>query len=465
MTSLKVNAEGFGTLALDGEKFYFRCRSFVDIKTGQPLAAFERRQQKVVIATRDTNLYKSIEKSSALHVKADELRAQILAWETAAANGYKVTSDGTVVEPVTPLIVPTSDIMVTAFFNDVFLPAKRELVKTGQYAAITLETYQRYWKMFLARFFNGTRTFKNFTAADGRHFLQNLRKDDGTPYGENTVKKIHSTCSGIWTEAVEAGYCDSGNVWRDVKRTKAPRVSAEQGTAYTEEQVVSIIQNLDNEVTGGRRDHSVRAAQIVLALGFWAGLRPSEIIALRWENVDVDAGRLKVCESIVNGVHAKRTKTDEDRVVTYLAPLVPTLRKWKRRNADPTTGQTTGLVVSGYYGNAVKLSQLSDQIIYPNCKKNGLGDLWKGTAWYGLRRGCGTLLVKKGCSIEQGAKFLGNTTAVFEENYWVDNGEASAQAAEIYRRSTLVEVEHQQRKQLTAGLVDLGLAEVEGRLQ
>ena len=158
-------------------------------------------------------------------------------------------------------------------------------------------TYESYWKGFLAGHFNGSKTLKNYRAYIGRQFLEFLHKPDGTTYGENTIYKIHSTASGIFTDAVEREYIDH-NPWRDIPRKKMPKISAEKGVAYTETQVETMIANLDADL-GGRSDDSVRAAQVALALGFWAGLRPSEMIALKWENVDVDMGTIKVCESVV----------------------------------------------------------------------------------------------------------------------------------------------------------------------
>ena len=447
----KLNTGDFGSLALEGEKFYFRCRSFVDIKSGQPLA--ERRQQKLVIATRDSSLYKSIEKSSALHVKADELRAKITTWETAAQEGATVNSDGEVVLPSLPAIAPDGEMTIAEFFKTIFIPAKRALVETGQLAAISFKTYQAYWNMFLGEHYNGTKTFANYKSWMGRQYLETLRKADGTPYGENTVKKIHSVSSAIFTEAVERGYLDH-NPWSDIKRAKMPKVSAEQGVAYTEAEVETMIANLDKDRgQDKRRDESIQTAQVALAIGFWAGLRPSEIIALNWKNVDVNQGTIKVCESNVNRVHAKRTKTDEDRIVTYLEPLIPILRRWHERNGRPTEG----FVLKGQGNSVVNLVHLSERIIYPNCERNGLGERWKGTAFYGLRRGCGTLLVQTGSSIEQGSKFLGNTAAVFEANYWVDKGQMAAQAAENYRRTKLEGKEQQERKQVAGELAALGL--------
>lgn len=431
---MKLNQGDFGTVSVEngGAKFYFRCRSFVDIQTGKVLA--ERKQQKVLLATQDTSLYKNL-KSSALHIKAGEIRRSIIAWEEAAVNGQVVASDGTVPAIVEP-IAPNGDITIAEFFEKVFIPAKRGLKDSGKLAAVTFETYQNYWDLFLKKHFNGTQTFRNYTSWKGQSWLENLKKGDGTLYGENTVRKIRSVASAVFTEAIDRGFLDGNvppkhNPWKDIRVAKLPSTPTEQGVAYAEAEVETIIRNLDLELgVNEARDINIRNAQVALALGFWAGLRPSETSALRWENVDVTVGAIKVCESVVEGVHAKRTKTGENRVVTYLEPLVPILQAWHKAAGEPKSG-----LVIHRNGEHVSLKHLSDEIIKPSCEKHGLGERWEG--FYGCRRGCGTLLVQVGATVEQGAKFLGNTTAVFEANYWVDKGEASAQGAEVYRRHKL----------------------------
>jgi integrase len=440
---MKSNKGEFGTVTAEngGAKFYFRCRSFVDIQTGNVLA--ERKQQKALLATRDSSIYKNL-KSSALHIKAHEIRSKIIAWETAATTGQPVAGDGTCAATPPPA-PPSSDITISKFFTEIFLPAKTKR------AAITVTIYKRYWNQFLAKHFNSYLTFKNYQAWMGQQFLDNLKKEDGTCYGENTVNKIHSIASTIFRLAIERGYLNDTvpprhNPWVDIKKADLPSVPKEQGVAYTESEVATVIRNLNLELgVNESKDALIRTAQVALALGFWAGLRPSEIIALQWQNVDVNAGTLKVCESVVNHIHAKRTKTSENRVVTYLEPLVPVLREWHKRNGSPKTG----LVLQRENGKHVSPSYLGERVIAPNCKKHGLR--WDG--FYGCRRGCGTHLVQIGASLEQGAKFLGNTVAVFEENYWIDKGEGSAQAARIDRQHRLAkakaaDVEQAQSEQM-----------------
>jgi len=451
--NLILNEGDFGTIYAenDGTKFYLRVRSFVDITTGetplidrktkQPLVDEtgqpQRRQQKSLLATRDDRTYTSL-KSKNLAIKAAELRSRIIAWEEAAMNGQTVSGDGTISQAPAP-VAPNGDKTISAFFTETFIPAKRGLRDSGKLAAVTFETYQNYWDLFLSKHFNGTLTFRNYTAWKGQSWLENLRKDDGSLYGENTIRKIRSVATAIFEEAKERGFLDSNNpprhnFWKDIKQAKLPSVPTEQGIAYTESEVETIIRNLDAERGDTSkpgleaRDANIRNAQIALLLGFFAGLRPSETAALRWENVDVLKGTLRVCESVVEGVHAKRTKTSENRVVTYLEPLVPVLQAWHKQQGSPKSG-----LVIHKNGEHVSLRHLSDEIIKPSCEKHGLR--WEGL--YAARRGCGTLLVQTGSSCEQGGKFLGNTPEVFRAHYWIDKGEASAEAADNYRQHRL----------------------------
>jgi integrase len=468
--NLILNEKDFGTVYAEnnGTKFYLRVRSFVNIQTGELLTDEagqpQRRQQKALLATQDDDTYTS-EKSPEVVKLAGQLRRRIIANEEAAVNGQAVKGDGSVSQAPAK---PNGKMTIAKFFTDVFIPAKRGLRDSGKLANITFETYQNYWDLFLSKHFLPTLTFQNYFAWQGQAWLENLRKDDGSLYGENTVRKIRSVATAIFEEARERSLLDENvppkhNVWKDIKQAKLPSVPTEQGVAYTEAEIETLVRNLDAELGSDKpgreaRDTNIRNAQIALLLGFFAGLRPSETEALDWSNVHVAAGTLKVCESTVNGVKANRTKTGETRVVTYLEPLVPVLREWHKRQGSPKSG-----LVIHKNGEPVSLKHLSDEVVKPAAEKAGLGDRWQG--YYGARRGCGTLLVQTGSSCEQGGKFLGNTPEVFRAHYWIDKGEASAAAADNYRLHKLAQAKAQvaqgltEDRKLQGELASLGLGD------
>jgi integrase len=394
--------------------FHLKTYSFVSIKTGEPLERLRENgeplkvQQSVLIARKNETY------PSKSHWRVQELavekQRQIDEWERAVAAGRA--------EPV----APSGDMTVTTFYETVFLPWLEELVKTGQKSHSTLASYKRYWDTYLADHFNGTKTFKNYEPYIGAQFLQNLRReDDDRPYGVNTIKHIHSVASGIFARATELGYCKH-NPWRDVKVSSVPVIDAEQGEAFSEKEVEAMIANLDKD-RNGRSDWNVQLAQCVLAVGIWAGLRPSEIAALQWQSVDLDNATIHVRKAYVYGKEKPTTKTGKDRVVPFRDKLTSVLRAWWETNERPESGW----VFPNRDGNPVNMNILSDRIIRPNCEAHKMN--WEGYAFYALRRGFGTLLVHDGWSAEEVSKAMGNSIDVVMRYYFVDKDNTLAKKA------------------------------------
>lgn len=392
--------------------FHYRAYSHVDIATGKPLGpngASRRVQQSVLLARRDSaHTSKSCLRVQELAVaKAREIEE----WERA---GVGTQDAGTT---------------VAEFYKTVFLPWLESLVVTGKKSHATLVTYKRYWKTYLADHF-GTKTLTGCRPSVGEEFLRSLRREDGEPFGEATIKHIHSTASGIFTRAAEVGYI-AHNPWREVKVGNVPSLDAEQGEAFTEGDVETMIASLDAARTS-ENELTVRTAQTVLAVGFWAGLRPSEIAALRWEMVDFERETVAVTEAYVYGRHKPSTKTKRDRVVPFRDRLTPVLRAWWEASGRPESG----LVFANRDGHAVNLNSLADRIIRPTCDTTDIP--WDGFGFYALRRGYGSLLVKAGWSCEEVAQAMGNTRDVVWRYYFVDRQcDLAANARERERRKGL----------------------------
>lgn len=397
--------------------FHWKTYSSVDITNGQPLKKLKangtplRVQQSVLLARKDdTYTSKTCWRVQELAVAKAK---QIEEWEKAQ------TADAT----------PDADMTVTDFYTTVFLPWLESQVKTGQKSHATLVTYKRYWTTYLADHFNGTKTFKNYRPYLGVQFLQDLRRDDGQPYGEATIKHIHSAASGIFMRAVELDYIDH-NPWHDIKVSSVPSINAEQGEAFTEKDVEAMIASLEAN-RNGRSDWNVQMAQCVLAVGIWAGLRPSEIAALQWQSVDLNNATLTVRKAYVYGKEKATTKTGKERIVPFRDRLTPVLRAWWETNGHPEAGW----VFPNRDGNPVNMNTLSDRIIRPNCEKTGIA--WRESAFYALRRGYGSLLVQAGWSCEEVAQAMGNTRDVVWKYYFVDKKCELASNARERERSRL----------------------------
>jgi integrase len=79
------------------------------------------------------------------------------------------------------------------------------------------------------------------------------------------------------------------------------------------------------------------SAFMPILLGALCGLRRGEIAALRWRNVDLDAGQLAVVASVEqtkSGCREKETKSGRARTVALSATMVEELRSCRRRQAE-----------------------------------------------------------------------------------------------------------------------------------
>ncbi len=81
-----------------------------------------------------------------------------------------------------------------------------------------------------------------------------------------------------------------------LERVKNPTATPREAHPFSEKEIELIL----NELTGQERN--------LIQFAFWSGLRTSELIALRWKDVDLEQGRIFVREAKVRG-HLKGTKT------------------------------------------------------------------------------------------------------------------------------------------------------------
>src|SRR5438132_6517241 len=154
------------------------------------------------------------------------------------------------------------------------------------------------------------------------------------------------------------------NPWNDIKKSNVPSTSPEEGVAFSEREVETMINNLALNMSERER-RSVELAQMVLAIGMWAGLRPSEIAALKFEDIDLDRGTIRVHSAHVYGKTKQNTKTGKDRVVFYLSPLAGRLRLWISEHQH----SINGWLLENRDGNPLNLHDLAARNIGPSCQK------------------------------------------------------------------------------------------------
>jgi integrase len=389
--------------------YHLRIYSNVDLKTGTPLAALGNdgkplRKQQTICLTRVEDVKDRARLSGqfpdSVNALANVKIAEIEGWEAAAKNG----------EPVRP----TGDMTIAEFYETVFLPyIKREKSHS------TVKTYQAYWNGYLKAHFNHSKTFANYESFMATNFLE----QSATRLSQNTVTHIRSVGSAIFAYAISKGLIKASgddalfaNPWFHARKN-IKCVKVEDTYAYSKNEVEQILDALEH--VSGREEYSARVSTMLVATCFYAGLRPSEAAALKWENVDLNEGLLNICEAYVDRKFKDETKTGEDRIVTMLPQLLNRFKIWSAIWQHPTTG----LVLPNKAGDApINVNDMGARIIGPTLEKVGLD--WHGL--YACRRGFGTELYNHGATMEEIAAAMGNSPAVAFRNYVKDKTRTGA---------------------------------------
>jgi integrase len=261
--------------------------------------------------------------------------------------------------------VSEADMKVTEFWEQRYLPFVTENMKPS-----TVSGYKQIWNQHLKAHFEGA-TLQGYRTHVGSALLLSLTKTQG----RRTLNHIRSLASGVFTHAVNEGRLES-NPWHDVKilgKVRPPKPTSH----YTLEEAEDIVSALVEHVE----------CQLMIALSFFAGLRPSEIAGLKWEDFDLTE------ESPV--VHIRRacvrskvgtTKTPESVATLPLLPqvLVP-LKLWRKKKNNPTEGW----VFANERGKPQELKDVVRRTIRPILEKEHI--VWKGL--YAGRRGAATAII------------------------------------------------------------------------
>ena len=149
-------------------------------------------------------------------------------------------------------------------------------------------------------------------------------RQDGKPLSPLTRRYIHVILKSSLTRAVEQQVLARNPA--DVFTKRLPKVERQELTTLTIEQSTYLFE-------------SIRKMHIYwpVLLAITTGMRRGEILALRWKNVDLDRGILRVIESLEQtkmGIRFKAPKTGRTRAITLPAFVVDELRCLKRQQAE-----------------------------------------------------------------------------------------------------------------------------------
>jgi integrase len=160
------------------------------------------------------------------------------------------------------------------------------------------------------------------------NFLEELQIDgsrsDGKPGGlsSGTIQYYHRILRNIFKRAVE---------WQVIKTSpaehvKKPKVETKKSNVYTDEQVRELMEHLRNEDMKWK---------MIVTLAITTGMRRGEIMALEWEHIDLEKGKLFVQQTLTytkeDGHVFKAPKTKNSiRTISLSPSVVEQLKRYKR---------------------------------------------------------------------------------------------------------------------------------------
>jgi len=257
----------------------------------------------------------------------------------------------------------TTDTLITDYWEQTYLPTVKAGLKPS-----TVAGYEDIWEQHLKDHFAG-RTFREFEPHHGSKFLTELV---ASKYGRRTVAHIRSLASGIFTHACNDGLLQS-NPWRNVK-TKIKPPKPKETADYTLTELMDIVNNKLTRVD----------AQLIVCLAGLMGLRPSEIIGLCWEDVNLKAGKVRLHQAYVRG-HLGTTKTEIDVTLPMLKMVIGLFRAWHQQSGEPSEGWVFPKQIGE---GPINIRDYVVAVLRPAIGKKH----WKGL--YAFRRGAGTILTE-----------------------------------------------------------------------
>ncbi len=204
-----------------------------------------------------------------------------------------------------------------------------------------------------------------------------------------TVEIVHATLRKALKQAVG---------WSLVPRSVAeavtpPRPVRKEIAPLTGEQVRTLLE--------AARGNKLEALYI---LAVTTGMRQGEIIGLRWEDVDLRGGTLRVNRSVYEGVASPPKTTAGRRTIRLPERAVLALER-HRTNVAAWSESVTGWVFASTKGTPLGHQNLRSRSWKPLLERAGLPH---SVRFHDLRHTCATLLLSKGVPVKVVSEMLGH---------------------------------------------------------
>jgi integrase len=289
-------------------------------------------------------------------------------------------------------------------------------VSAGEIGGTTEEGYRRNVDSYIVPQL-GTRTIQSLKPLDLDRWHTKLRAKG---LSARTIGSAHRVLSKALREAVKFDVAVKNVASSPAGGQRAPKVARVEMEILTETEVTSVLDKL--RARHERRGHRGRPHQLghtlypKVIIALFTGMRRGEILALRWRNVDLDAGIIRVREALEetrrHGVKFKETKTDAGRRDISLPNVVAdALKEHRREQLEVRMQRGLGRLTA-------------DTLLFPALdggpqSPNNLSGDWRefrtavsapGVGFHALRHTHASMLIAAGIDIVEISKRLGHAS-------------------------------------------------------
>lgn len=220
-----------------------------------------------------------------------------------------------------------------------------------------------------------------------------------------TVKHIRT----VFGTLLEAAVRDDLLVSNPVRKTRLPRRgTVEETVPISPDTLCTLLEKL------------AEPSRSIAALLALTGLRIGELLALRWQDVDLENRFLSVNQSVYEG-HFDEPKSRRSKRRVPLGPKsVEIIRSFHRSNVIPSA-----LIFSARNGAPLSRRNLLNRQLKPVCKELGL----IGVNWHWLRHANATFLDSVGTPLGTVQALLGHSSSEITRETYIESVPADARKA------------------------------------
>jgi integrase len=231
------------------------------------------------------------------------------------------------------------------------------LVATGERSPRTLDLYQQRYRTHI----EPTLGRKRVQDVRAEQIAAIYAKQRGKGIAPWTISGTHTILSGLFRFALTRGYIASNPLDRLAKIEKPKQVSERQARRLSEDDVRRLCASATD-----------RYRPIVTTIA-WTGMRVSEALGLRWQDVDFDAREIRVSGQLTEEKTIKKPKTRAGGRSIPLLPVVEhALREHRKKQLELGNYGAERLVFTTAQGNPLNRHNVRNKGIQYAADKAGL---------------------------------------------------------------------------------------------